>query len=120
MRITTRLLLCILFLFLYSCSYHKSTVDSARTVASCKQQCQKNARICDDACVNNCAACNICSKKKASNSYANYLREQCIQGGNIARELNSYCDPLQCRKTTCDCVADYKICIQSCASIIHK
>jgi hypothetical protein len=34
--------------------------------------------------------------------------------------LNSYRDPLQCRKVTCNCHADYQVCIQSCSGVIHK
>lgn len=34
------------------------------------------------------------------------------------RELNSYRDPLQCRKVTCDCLSDFAICKKGCTGVI--
>jgi hypothetical protein len=35
----------------------------------------------------------------------------------VSRDLNSYRDPLQCRKVTCDCLADNNVCKASCRGL---
>lgn len=89
-------------------------------VAACKMSCVKRAQVCNKLCHNNCKRCIIGSCRKANSHYQRYRHEQCLKGGIIARNVNSYRDPLKCRKVTCNCRADFSICVQSCTGAIKK
>lgn len=86
----------------------------------CALKCEKAAKICQKTCNSNCGQCTAYAKQSAGKAYTQYLREHYIMGQRITRNLNSYRDPLQCRKTTCNCHADYQVCIQACGGIIKK
>lgn len=88
--------------------------------AMCKMNCDQRAAACQKVCRNNCPQCCSYANQSAKNSYCNYRHEQIVKGGFIVRQLKSYRDPLQCRKTTCNCKADYQICIQTCGGRIPK
>lgn len=60
------------------------------------------------------------SINSAMKSYGRYVHEQEVQGGMVIQELKSYRDPLQCRKVSCNCMADYNVCVQGMSGIIHK
>lgn len=88
---------------------------------SCQQKCRTHLNECVLQCRNNCPYCSNYAQSKAQKSYINYLHEEFVKGGYIIRDLQSYRDPLQCRKITCDCASDYNLCMQSCGSkIIYK
>lgn len=87
---------------------------------TCQQRCEIEADKCHAMCRNNCAQCSAYANQSAKTSYRKYQREKVIEGGTIARQLKSYRDPLQCRKTTCSCKADYQLCISSCGGKIRK
>ncbi|WP_133127460.1 acyltransferase [Legionella nagasakiensis] len=116
MYIMIRLIFCFVFILLASCT--KQTPASGQ--AGCRISCEKQFNECKAVCTNNCRRCSTCTDLSAAKSYNQYKHEQCMQGGIIARELKSYRDPLQCRKTTCNCLADYRMCVQSCAGTIQK
>ncbi len=120
MRSIVRVISCLVIMLLASCASHKTMVKSSQELASCKFSCQQRLDSCNKVCHNNCRECSATSCRAAAGSYDRYKHEQCIKGGIVARNLNSYRDPLQCRKITCECAADYQVCIQSCAGVIHK
>lgn len=118
MVILLRLLLVVL-LFCSSCTTQQDK-DHAVYVAQCKFSCVQQRTVCNKVCTNNCPNCTAHAAQHTENTYKKYMRQEQIQGGIIFRELNSYRDPLQCRKVTCNCSADYNVCIQSCTGIIKK
>ncbi|MFC3907712.1 acyltransferase [Legionella dresdenensis] len=96
-------------------------VGAARTeFKQCQASCQKKAEACHKTCRNSCALCTIHANRKAAVNYSEYVHERTVKGEVIARQLQSYRDPLQCRKTTCSCPADYQVCMQSCGGVVHK
>ncbi|MBA2710564.1 MAG: acyltransferase [Tatlockia sp.] len=82
---------------------------------SCASDCVQKLTICTNSCSNNCQECVETANNKATKNYRKYVHEQCIKGKNIALQLNSFRDPLQCQKITCNCPADYDLCMQSCS-----
>ncbi|AHE67361.1 hypothetical protein [Legionella oakridgensis] len=116
MHVIIRLSIIFIFAVLASCVKQPSSPEQT----SCKISCQKQFDHCKTVCTDNCRRCSTCADVSAAKSYDQYKHEQCIRGGIIARELKSYRDPLQCRKPTCNCLADYRICIQSCSGVIQK
>lgn len=84
--------------------------------AQCTQQYQQ----CKRDCINNCPNCVKKMLYATGKRYQRYLHEEKIQGKMPARELNSYRDPLQCTKVTCNCEADHQICMQASTGIIRK
>ena len=114
-----RAIMATLFLSLISCS-HYNAVQNNSNMTQCKASCVQRANMCHKVCLNNCQQCSAYAEQSAAKNYLYYQHEQYIEGGVIARDLKSYRDPLQCRKVTCNCSADYNVCIQSCGGIIHK
>jgi hypothetical protein len=104
-----------LWLCLSGCVHH-NTVG----VAACKLSCQSRLNICNQTCDNSCLQCAAKANHSTQRSYQRYVNEQCVRGGYRVRQLQSYRDPLQCRKITCECMADYQVCLQSCTGIIRK
>ena len=89
-------------------------------LTSCIQTCKEKSVICEKNCQNDCEQCSHCSTQNATHGFLRYKHQQCVKGSKIARDLQSYRDPLKCRKTTCNCLADLNVCIQSCRGVIHK
>ncbi|TAL65145.1 MAG: acyltransferase [Legionella sp.] len=114
MNLLIRLLICFMALSLSGCN----TLSISNK--PCAQMCVQKLNHCKSSCVNNCPACSSASRYKTATNYSKYVHQQRIQGQIIARELNSYRDPLQCRKTTCNCSADFSTCIQACTGVIKK
>ena len=107
--------------FLCSCSsVHKSPKFDTNKLELCKSSCLKQFSLCQKSCTNNIAACSCKQHIQTDKSYSKYINEQTVRGGYLTRELNSFRDPLQCSKTTCDCQTDYQMCIQSCSGKIIK
>lgn len=115
-----RMVLCMAIMALVACATQQASVQCAKNRADCQKNCQERLKICSEVCDNSCQNCSWASKCSAVRQYNKYKQEQYVQGGIIARELKSYRDPLQCRKTTCNCWADYNVCAQSCTGLIHK
>jgi len=112
--------LSVLFLLLTSCVHHQVIVQNKAEFAHCKAGCDHRAAACQKVCRNNCAQCRAYTHQTAAGNYRHYVHEQSVKGNLIARELQSYRDPLQCRKITCSCSADHQVCMQSCGGVIHK
>lgn len=121
MRLFIRLIVCVaLTVSLWGCTSQKASIERLNQQTECKQQCLKKAYSCGRVCQDNCRGCSRSATKSASVSYNEYKTQLILQGGILSRDLNSYRDALQCRKITCDCSADYNVCVQSCGGRIHK
>lgn len=116
MPLLTRLIISLIIILLSGCAHQKLTPEQV----SCKVMCAKRLESCCAVCKHNCKNCSISASQSAVKNYREFKHQQCVQGDMISRNLQSYRDPLQCLKTTCECDADYKVCIQSCTGLIHK
>ena len=87
---------------------------------ACKASCQERFNACNAVCQNGCKQCAARADNEAAWHYHEYKQEQCVQGREVVRELKSYRDPLQCRKTTCECPTDYRACAAACSGKIPK
>lgn len=115
-----RIVLCCSFCCLISCSHQSNTSARNSQFANCAASCETRAIACKKICRNNCQNCSTANSRKAAKNYAHYIKERCVRGDIIALQLNSFRDPLQCRKVTCDCRADFQVCMQACGGVIHK
>lgn len=108
-------------LMLVSCKTHVIyTSKSKANIAACQQTCEIKASACRQTCRNNCQRCCGSSTQTTIKTYKRYKHEVCVKGDFLTLQLNSFRDPLQCRKTTCDCRADYQVCMQACSGMIYK
>lgn len=114
-----RIVVLSLMIFMLGCTYQKSTV-SPQSIKQCTMGCIQQLDLCKKTCINNCPNCSAASTCTATKNYQRYVHQKRIEGGIITRELNSYRDPLQCRKVTCNCPMDFITCKQGCTGIIHK
>ena len=105
---------------LMACSKQPEGVSAKSSLQSCQAQCMKQNSACIKVCGNSCTQCAVQAHATADRHYAQFIHQQMVQGGLIARDLKSYRDPLQCLKTTCNCHADYYQCAQACTGTIHK
>ena len=115
-----RVIVCIGVMSLVACANQNMTVKQKNDLAGCTIACKQRLKNCSKRCHNNCRECATATTCGVVRHYHQYVNEKSVEGGIIARELNSYRDPLQCRKITCDCWADYSVCTQSCSGLIHK
>lgn len=115
-------LICSVFCLL-SCSIQQPirfSSQSRQQFTLCKASCDQRRVVCSKACRNNCTQCATAANNRRTVQYNHYVHEKVVEGKNIALQLNSFRDPLQCRKVTCNCAADYQICLQSCGGVIQK
>lgn len=112
-------LLCLCVGLMACTKQHDDETAKAR-FRSCQMQCLQQNKACIKACDNGCIQCLVPAYATADHHYRQFVHQQTVQGGLIARDLNSYRDPLQCLKTTCNCHADYRQCAQACTGTIHK
>ncbi|KTD15654.1 acyltransferase [Legionella gratiana] len=115
-----RLFCCVVFLSLLSCQGIRQHVLKERAIAQCTMICMQHFEFCKKNCVDNCPTCSAASQATAARDFEIYVHERKVEGKKVLRELNSYRDPLQCRKVTCNCQLDLIICKQSCAGVIPK
>lgn len=120
MQTISRITLYILTLLLVACVSHKVVVNKAIDAKNCDSMCQEALRACMPVCHDNCHECSKAESRITARHYHRYLEQVSVQGQVVTRELQSYRDPLQCRKITCHCIADYNICKQACTGIIYK
>lgn len=97
-----------------------SYVQHQRTLKACQYRCQTTMQHCEQSCRNSCQNCTLLADTEAAVHFNQYKHQQQLQGSIVALELQSFRDPLQCRKTTCACTADFEMCAQACQGIIHK
>lgn len=98
----------------------RQPIVTVTNLPACQVHCQERLTACKANCRNNCRLCDSYAEKQAILRYFTYQHEEFVEGGYIARDLQSFRDPLQCRKTTCDCPADYNMCMQACRGVILK
>lgn len=119
MKFCIRGVLVLLFVCLGSCTHHViGTLKQSYPM--CEAVCKQRLSRCHELCRNNCFQCGAFTKQSTCKAYRHYQHEEYVKGGEISRELNAYRDPLQCRKVTCDCKADYRICMQASKGAISK
>ena len=88
--------------------------NDQREIHACKDVCQHKSQNCQKVCGDDGRHCleNVMTHTKES--YARYVAQQRVQAKDIALELQSFRDPLQCKKITCDCLADARLCAKAC------
>ncbi len=87
---------------------------------ACHHRCQAQLRTCVRLCHLNRRDCSIDADKQAARRYQHYIHEQNVQGKPIILELKSFRDPLQCQKTSCECLPQARVCRQFCEGTIRK
>ena len=114
------LMLTCLCIGLMACTKQHNGWRATSSLRQCQAQCIKQNSACLKVCDNSCSHCMVPAYATAERHYAQFIHQQMLQGGLVARDLKSYRDPLQCLKTTCNCHADNEQCAQACTGIIHK
>lgn len=89
-------------------------------IRACQQRCDIQLHRCEPLCHESCKACSMTANQTTRKHYHDYVQDRFIQGRAIARQLYAYRDPLECRKASCNCQADYRVCAQACTGTIHK
>jgi hypothetical protein len=112
--------LCTAIILLCSCTSRHQHDVSDQAVRSCTSVCQQQLSHCKEVCEKDCKTCDGQSKQETRQHYKRYEHERCIEGKTLIRRLQSYHDPLQCRKMSCDCMADFRVCAQACRGQIQK
>ncbi len=109
-KTSLRIITILLVLLLISCV----SLENQRTMRVCKDICQQQSLKCQKLCNNDARHCQAFVMGNARKSYAKYVHQQRLQANDIALELQSFRDPLQCKKITCDCLADARMCVKFC------
>ena len=120
MNILLRISIGLVMVFLISCSSYKNHIVYEKELKTCKMQCSAVLAQCNQICVNNCTNCTRIANENALQRFNVYKNKQIVEGKKLVLELNSFKDPLQCRKITCSCKDDFQVCVQSCQGRIHK
>jgi hypothetical protein len=115
-----RLLCFSLFLILLGCTTIHSYWSKPHNVSACQQVCLRHLAYCNQQCKDSCPDCSCGATQCASLNYKQYIHEIQVQGGEVMRQLQSYRDPLKCRKVTCNCSSDFNTCNQSCTGVVQK
>ena len=115
-----RVFCCIVLLGLVSCATDEKIQINPHSLTLCKMSCSQRLESCSQKCTNNCPTCSAESSYTSTSNYLKYVHEKQVQGGIVARGLKSYRDPLQCRKVSCNCIADFLACKQNCTGVIQK
>lgn len=118
MNFLIRVCFCVLLFSLLGCVSKAPLRGQA--LAQCHATCMQHLEFCRQNCVDNCPNCSWNSTRQSAANFSKYVNERKVEGKKVMRELNSYRDPLQCRKVTCDCMSDLMACKQSCSGVIHK
>ncbi len=88
------------------------------------QQCIEQCALTRDQCYDNCgpdlSTCQARVANEARRAYERYVLEQETLEKPIARDLNSFNNPLQCAQEACQCDRDYRACYELCGGRIHK
>ena len=115
-----RLFYCTVLIVLSGCATQQQNIAKSKDVSQCLQLCEQRFESCKQQCSDNCPRCSLMASDKAAINYMEYVHDKRVQGGYVARGLNSYRDPLQCRKVTCNCTSDILTCKQGCTGVIQK
>lgn len=93
---------------------------NAQAQRQCIAQCLDVKAECAHQCSHSCAQCADEENHKMTQRYKQYIHEQNVQGKRLALQLQSFRDPLKCRLASCDCAADYRVCVGQCKQNIRK
>ncbi|OJW11971.1 MAG: acyltransferase [Legionella sp. 39-23] len=115
-----RVMCCIMILGLSGCQGLKQNMLKAQAVERCNMTCMQHFDFCRQNCINNCPNCSYKTQLATEKNFSKYVHERRVEGKKVMRELNSYRDPLKCRKVTCDCLSDLATCKKGCAGVIPK
>ncbi len=115
-----RLFCCLILLNILGCANKQPILTKSSDPKQCLATCTQRFASCKTVCVNNCAICSAKANSSMVQNYSEYVHEEQVEGGYVARGLKSYRDPLQCRKVTCNCYADLMTCEQNCTGVIRK
>lgn len=107
-------------LFTLSCASNHKDAEKAEAKRVCERTCEQKQNACLRVCDDSCKECEQREAKRTARVYKTYIHEQHQQGKRVALQLQSFRDPLQCRKSSCDCPADYRVCMSACAGQIYK
>lgn len=113
-------LVCGIMLLLNACSYYQHYSQKVDVRNQCLAQCEQRFQTCQRVCDDNKAVCRAKNKARAAMHFAHYQCQQNVKGQVVSEELNSFRDPLACRKTTCECLEDKNMCQQACRGSIRK
>lgn len=103
-----------------SCSYYGHYVEKERKYKACHLDCLAKKDHCKAICRNNCAECTGLKDLQAAKRFKDYKHQKTVQKKLVDLELQSFKDPLQCRKVTCSCQDDFSVCVQACKGNIKK
>ncbi len=70
-------------------------------------------------CTNDSQLCYANANAQADTEYKRYVKQQKIEGRLIDYDQDSFLDPLQCAKLSCDCEADYRACYKMCGGFVQ-
>lgn len=98
----------------------KEDAKRAQALRACIQHCADESAMCFKRCSDSCEQCEHQVNQTMRKRYKGYVHEQCVQGERVTLQLQSFRDPLKCRKTSCDCPADYRVCVGECRGKIRK
>lgn len=108
-------------LMLHSCTMPShEDYKRAQDERACINQCALKKQACAEHCQYSCKNCEKYEHNNMTKRYKKYIHEQNVQGKRVALQLQSFRDPLQCRKISCDCPADYRVCVGQCKGKIRK
>ena len=119
LKIITKILFISIIVLLAACSakyekYYEFDVPKAQDGAKCVQICHETKTNCSKMCNNDTQLCQRNQLDHATIAYQSYIKERKVEGDVINRDLNSFYDPLQCSKVSCDCERDYRACYKMC------
>lgn len=120
MKVCAHLISLFVLLFLTSCSNYSQYLNNERQLKICHLQCNAGLDKCKTSCRNNLQECEVLSSMQAGLRFKKYKMRQINQGIIVNEELQSFKDPLQCRKVTCSCLEDFRVCKQACRGKIYK
>jgi len=107
----------LLCLWLLSGCQHQWSNPEQKT---CLNACYEKNRYCHKICQTDCPHCCKYTKMQGLHFYRRYLKRCRIEGKPAFSSLQSFYDPLQCNKNSCDCQKDFLLCQQSCHGKIPK
>lgn len=116
----SRIVVCLLLILTASCSYYSHYVENEQKYKACHLDCLAKKDHCNAICRNNCKECTGLADLQAAKRFKDYKHRRTVQKKLVDLELQSFKDPLQCRKVTCSCQDDFRVCAQACKGKIKK
>lgn len=86
----------------------------------CYMHCEQRWNHCTQICDEDANRCHAKNDTTAAAHVVRYQQQQAVKGQIIIAALQSFRDPLACRKTSCDCAQDKSMCKEACRGTIYK